>query len=210
MKTSTEDRSELISGIRKDAMQEAERIVADAEKTAADKKLAKEMQLSAIERDAAKKIEQQTAVIEKNNVSAISVERKRIALKIRERIINNVIDRVREKIRDRMGKPDYPEIVRGWILEAAIGLGEPEAVAGGSARELEIMTDAFLRDTEKKYNQLTGGRVCLVKSGKDPLFAQGVVLSSVNNKTAFNNQVPTRLLRYQAEIRKAIYREFFS
>lgn len=210
MKTSSDDRVELISGIENDAKQEAARIIEDAKKTASDKQMSKEMQITAIKRDADKKIEQQVSIIEKNNLSAISVECKRIVLKIREKIINNVTDKVKEKIGKKAQDSSYPEIVKGWILEAAIGLGEEEAVINGSPKELEIMTDSFLKETEKKYNALTSGNIRLKKSDKNPLFAQGIVLSSKNNRTAFNNQVPTRLMRYQNEIRKIIYKEYFA
>ncbi|MCP5515537.1 MAG: hypothetical protein H7A26_08740 [Spirochaetales bacterium] len=210
MKTSSDDRSELISGITLDAKQEAKLIIEDAEKTAADKQMSKEMQIKSIDRDTAKKIEQQVSVIEKNSASAISVEKKRVVLKIREKVINNVVEKVRDIIGEIGKSKDYPEILRGWILDAAIGLGEEEAVINGSAKELEILSDSFLRETEKRYFDLTGGRIHLVKSDKNPLFAQGVVLTSMNSKTAFNNQVPTRLLRYQAEMRKTIHKEFFA
>ena len=210
MKTSSDDRSELISGITLDAKQEAKRIIEEAEKTASDKQMSKDMQIKSIDRDTAKKIEQQVAVIEKNSASAISVEKKRVVLKIREKVINNVIEKVRDIIGEIGKSKDYPEILRGWILDAAIGLGEDEAVINGSVKELEILSDSFLRETEKRYFDLTGGKIHLVKSDKNPLFAQGVVLTSRNNKTAFNNQVPTRLLRYQAEMRKTIHKEFFA
>ncbi len=59
MKSSSEDRSELIAGIKRDAEAEAKRIIEDAEKTASDKMQAKEMQIKSVERDAAKKIDQQ-------------------------------------------------------------------------------------------------------------------------------------------------------
>ena len=210
MKTSSDDRSELISGITLDAKQEAKRIIEDAEKTAADKQMSKEMQIKSIDRDTAKKIEQQVSVIEKNSASAISVEKKRVVLKIREKVINNVVEKVRDIIGEIGKSKDYPEILRGWILDAAIGLGEEEAVINGSAKELEILSDSFLRETEKRYFDLTCGKIHIVKSDKNPLFAQGVVLTSMNSKTAFNNQVPTRLLRYQAEMRKTIHKEFFA
>ncbi|MDX9800028.1 MAG: V-type ATP synthase subunit E family protein [Spirochaetia bacterium] len=209
MKTSSDDRSELITGITLDAKQEAKKIIEDAELIASDKKMSKEMQLKSIERDTAKKIEQQVSIMEKNSASAISVEKKRVVLKIREKVINNVIEKVREIIGEIGESKDYPEILRGWILEAAIGLDEEEAVVNGSVKDLEIMNETFLRETEKRYFDLTGGKIHLVKSEKNPLFAQGVVLTSRNNKTAFNNQVPTRLLRYQAEMRKTIHKEFF-
>ena len=121
MKTSSEDRSELIAGIKRDAEAEAKRIIEDAEKTASDKMQAKEMQIKSVERDAAKKIDQQLNVIEKNSISSIKVEKKRIALQIREKLINTVIDKVREKIREKAETEAYSEILKGWILEAAVG-----------------------------------------------------------------------------------------
>jgi vacuolar-type H+-ATPase subunit E/Vma4 len=210
MKTSTEDRVELISGIENAAKQEADRIVEDAKKIAADKLMSKEMQVNAVKRDMNKKIEQQVSAIEKNNLSAISVERKRIVLKAREKIINNVTDKVREKIALKANDSSYKEILKGWILEAVIGLGEEEAVINGSPKELEIMTDSFLKETEKKYNALTGGNISLKRTDKSPLFAQGIVWASKNNRTAFNNQVPTRLMRYHTKIMKTIHKEFFA
>jgi len=210
MKTSSGDRAELISGIENDAKQEAARILEDVKKTVSDKQLSKEMQIKSIKRDVDKKIEQQLEFIEKNKVSAISVECKRIELKVREKIVSNVSNKIKEKIAEKADSPSYPEILRGWILEAAIGLGEEEAVINGSPKELKIITDSFLRETEKKYNALTGRNVTLKKTEKNPLFAQGIVLSSKDNRTAFNNQVPTRLMRYQSDIMKMIYKEFFA
>ena len=210
MKTSSEDRSELIAGIKRDAEAEAKRIIEDAERTASDKMQAKEMQIKSIERDAAKKIDQQVNVIEKNSISSIKVEKKRIALQIREKLINTVIDKVREKIRVKAETDAYADILKGWILEAAVGLGENEVEVNGSKRELEIMTDSYIKDVEKKYHDLTGGKISIKKSDANPLFAQGIVLTSLNHKTAFNNQVPTRLLRYQSEMRKTIHSEFFA
>ncbi|MCL2481110.1 MAG: V-type proton ATPase subunit E [Spirochaetaceae bacterium] len=210
MKTSSGDRAELISGIGNDAKQEAARIIEDAKKTVSDKQMSKEMQINSIKKDTDKKIDQQLAFIEKNKLSAISVERKRIELKVREKIVSNVTNKIKEKIAEKAEGSSYPEMLKGWILEAAIGLGEEDAVVNGSPKELEIMTESFLRETEKKYSALTGRNVSLKKAEKNPLFAQGIVLSSKDNRTAFNNQVPTRLMRYQPEIMKMIYKEFFA
>ncbi len=210
MKSSSEDRSELIAGIKRDAESDAERIIKDAERTASDKIQAKEMQIKSIERDTAKKIELQVSKIEKNSISSIKVEKKRIALQIREKLINSVIDKVRDKIREKADTAEYEKILIGWILEAAVGLGEDEVEINGSVRELEIMTESYIKDVEKQYHDLTGGKIKIKKSEANPLFAQGIVLTSLNHKTAFNNQVPTRLLRYQSEMRKTIHSEFFA
>ena len=107
------------------------------------------MQIKSIERDTAKKIERQVSIIEKNSISSIKVEKKRIALQIREKLINSVIEKVRDKIREKADTAEYEKILIGWILEAAVGLGEDEVEINGSVRELEIMTDSYIKDVEK-------------------------------------------------------------
>ena len=51
MKTSTYDRSELISGIKTDAIKEADLIIEEANRTASDKQLARDMQVKSIIRE---------------------------------------------------------------------------------------------------------------------------------------------------------------
>jgi vacuolar-type H+-ATPase subunit E/Vma4 len=43
-----------------------------------------------------------------------------------------------------------------------------------------------------------------------PLKSQGVVLTAADGRTAYNNQVKTRILRKEREIRMAIYNTLFT
>jgi len=52
--------------------------------------------------------------------------------------------------------------------------------------------------------EMTGRKVSLMLTDGDPLIPQGVVLKAADGRVEFNNQVATRLLRRQSEIRKTI------
>jgi vacuolar-type H+-ATPase subunit E/Vma4 len=96
-------------------------------------------------------------------------------------------------------------VLLGWIVEAAIGLGLPEATVNASAPELPLLEEGLLAEAERRVRELTGREVRLGRAEGDPLAGQGVVLLGRGGRLAYNNQVSTRLLRRQSEIRKMIY-----
>jgi vacuolar-type H+-ATPase subunit E/Vma4 len=90
-------------------------------------------------------------------------------------------------------------------VEAAMGLSLPEAVVNASAAELALIDERLLSEVQERVSELTGRKVRLFKSKADPLVGQGVMLVGREGRLAFNNQVSTRLLRRQTEIRKKIH-----
>jgi len=50
----------------------------------------------------------------------------------------------------------------------------------------------------------------LILSEEEPLKSQGVVLTAADGRTAFNNQVKTRILRHKREIQTLIYNALFT
>ncbi|MBN2533211.1 MAG: V-type ATP synthase subunit E [Spirochaetales bacterium] len=198
-------KEKLITGINDDAQKEAEKIIKQAETYAGERKQAIEKQVNTIMDQARAKAHEQVESIRRNMKSAIAVEIKRLNLKIMDRIMSTTIQRVKERIAGKIITPEYPGIFLGWIIEAAIGLNVNEAYVNTSAQEREYITTELLKKASDTLFTLTGKRIELFKSEEDPYLAQGIVLYAKDGKTAFNNQVPTRLLRYQSEVRKMIY-----
>ena len=56
---------------------------------------------------------------------------------------------------------------------------------------------------------MTGRDVTLELADESPTAGQGIVLRAADGRVQFNNQIATRLLRYQSEIRKIVYGELF-
>jgi vacuolar-type H+-ATPase subunit E/Vma4 len=106
-------------------------------------------------------------------------------------------------------KKEYSGILQDWIVEGAIGLNAEKAEVNASEAEMKLINRDLLTKAEAKVRDITGRKVNLVKSRRDPLSAQGVVLTTENGRISFNNQAPARFLRYQSEIRKLIMSELF-
>jgi vacuolar-type H+-ATPase subunit E/Vma4 len=199
----------LISGIEKDAKQEAERIIKDAEKRAAELGMYTTKQVDSILKEASEKARVQSEAIKKKVLSGVDIEVNRKSLYMKDKILGDVLGRVREEFRKLIKKPDYKEVLLSWIVEAAVGLGAEEAKVSVSKDEMGLVDAQLLIKAEKQAKKLSGINIKLVISDDLSGTGQGIVLTASDGRTAFNNQVTTRLLRKQREIRDLIYRELF-
>ena len=196
---------ELIAGIAQDAEADARRVLEEASKAAQERREGTEKQASAILDEARRKAEEQAKNISRQIASTAKMEVKRIGLRVREQATRMVIEQVRSRLAQMIGSPEYREALIGWIVEAAMGLSLPEAEVNASAAELQLIDERLLAEVQERVSELTGRKVRLFKSKADPLVGQGVMLVGREGRLAFNNQVSTRLLRRQTEIRKIIY-----
>jgi vacuolar-type H+-ATPase subunit E/Vma4 len=203
------DESALIESIERDASREADKIDAQTRKIVEDRGKAAEQQIQLIKQQADEKLKGQVAAIERNTASSIAVEIHRTGLRIRETITREVIHKAEQRLQSLMDKKEYSGILQDWIVEGAIGLNAEKAEVNASEAEMKLINRDLLTKAEAKVRDITGRKVNLVKSRRDPLSAQGVVLTTENGRISFNNQAPARFLRYQSEIRKLIMSELF-
>jgi vacuolar-type H+-ATPase subunit E/Vma4 len=208
--TGIEDgKTSLIRGIEDDAKKEAADILAAAEKARDERVAAGNKQVASILDEAKAKALEQVHAIAKNNVSLISVDTKRQMLRLHERIISLVMEEVQKKMESLVSSPGYPAMLKDWIIEAVMGIAGTDVSINASAAEKQLITQKLLRETEAEVGKLAGRKVSITLSDSPPLGSQGIMVTSLDGRTAFNNQVLTRLLRSQTEIRKLIYRELF-
>ncbi len=200
----TVEHSDLIAGIAQDVAKEAEQVIAEAKKTAEERIKAAQDQAAATLQQAESKAEEQAERIRSQTASTLRMERRRISLKQREQAVQEVLTRVRRRLSEMVGSPQYREVLLAWIVEGAIGLGAAEAAVNASAAERNQIDKKMLQAAEAKVKELTGKNVTLAAASGDPLIPQGVVVKAVDGRVEFNNQVATRLLRLQSEIRKQI------
>jgi len=200
----TVEHSDLIAGIAQDAAKEAEQVLAEAKKAAEERIKAARDQAAATLQQAESKAEEQAERTRSQTASSLRMERRRISLKQREQAVQEVLTRVRRLLSEMVGSPQYREVLLAWIVEGAIGLGAAEAAVNASAAERNQIDKKMLQAAEAKVKELTGKNVTLAAASGDPLIPQGVVVKAVDGRVEFNNQVATRLLRLQSEIRKQI------
>lgn len=200
----------IISGIETDALSEERQIVEEAQKQADEKVKYNAKKVESIIKDAEKSAIEQAEQVKKKVMSSLRLELQRSSLNIRNEVMKNIQKKVESKFNSMIGNDNYKTILKNWIIEAAIGLDVPSAIINASEKELPLISEQIIAEVSQIVNQKTGKQVSLKLSNEHPLSFQGIVLTSENGHMAYNNQVKTRILRKEREIRMAIYNALFT
>lgn len=199
----------LIASIEKDALAEADSILADAQKLADEQKAYGEKQVGIILKKAQEQAVQQSEAVKKRILAGLDIEVKRKVMRAQDSLLNMVLDRVEEELHVLVRDKRYRDILLNWVVEAAIGLNADAAVIGVSGDEVAFINKTFLAEAGEKVKLYTDRRVVLSFSTTTQNRLQGIILTAKDGRTAFNNQVKTRIARRQREIRKRIYDMLF-
>jgi len=204
------EKAELISGIEEDARIEEEKILKDAETQAAEKRKYARKKIESLLNDAEEKAREQAETVKKKIISGVELEAKRMSMRIQDSIVQDIMNRVETRLGSMIDDPNYRTVLINWMTEAAIGLDVESAEVNASEKERRIINQELLSEAGKKVHELTGKQVTLTLSHAQPLKSQGVVLTAADGRTAFNNQVKTRLRRRQRDIRTKVYDALFT
>lgn len=195
----------ISNGIIEDAKKQAEGILSEAEKQAEEKIRFARKQAESIIKEAEQKAEAQISTLKKRYESFMELEKKKRKIKLRESVFNMVIDGVRKRFKSMIGEPGYRDILKKWMIEAAVGLGEKEGIIRTSRDEYKIIDDDLIKEVEGELEKRYGLKVKLWLDGENFLQSQGIMIFSKDGKKAFNNEVSTRILRKQRKIQQIIY-----
>ena len=197
-----ENESRLVSGILKQAESDAEEIIRKAEKTIAEKNNAFDGNIERIQKETDKKISLKLSEIKKRSDSAVESERRKQKLRIREKVNSEVYALFTSQMKELVNTQGYREYLVKLIAEGAIAVNDEQAIVYCSANE-EIDDDMLL-SAEKLVKDKTGNMVKLSYTGDKKLSGQGVIVESSNGRIAYNNQVDTRLRRFNEDIKMII------
>lgn len=204
------EKASLISGIEADARAEEEKIIKEAEEQAAEKKKYAEKKAESLLEEARAKAQEQAEAAKKKIVSAAEREVKRRSMRVRDEVIQDIMERVEERLGSVIGGDNHRDALLAWLTEAAIGLDVEAAVVRASAGELPLIDANMLSEVKRRFYDQTGKHVELTLSQDQPLQSQGVVLTAADGRTAFSNQIRTRILRYRREIQTLIHSTLFA
>jgi len=200
------DAENIVAGILADADAEAARITAEAAAYAAQSAARAADQAATVARESAAKAEAQAASILADTRARWTIERRKRALRLQESLSGDMIERATGSLASMIREPGYRDILKGWIVEAVVGLSAESATVNASMDELPLLDDALLREAEAEALAATGKATRLRKVDGDPVIGQGVYLVADGGRLAYDNRVATRFERERTEIRKRIYR----
>lgn len=197
--------SELIQGIQEQTQAELDRIQEEMAHLETEKAGRTDAEIEAIRRKVDEYTESQLRKAKKAAEAIVSTECHKIELEARERLFAQIVESSTARIKGMIEEKGYPEVLKGWIVEAAVGLASDEAVLSASSAEMEACR-RVLPEAAKEVAAIVGHPVTLSLS-KTSSPGQGVILTAGSGRTAYNNQVRTRMMRRETEIRQIIYEE---
>jgi vacuolar-type H+-ATPase subunit E/Vma4 len=210
MESEEKGKAAMIAGIEEDARREEERIIAEAEKQAAEKRKYAEKKVASLLDEARQKAKEETDALRRKAVSSAEREIRRRTLKARDALMQNIMDQVEKKLSTLVGTPEYRSVLIAWITEAAMGLDAESAHVSASEAERALIDEGLLQEARERVKALTGKDVTLTISDAPPLESQGVLLTTADGRIAFNNQAKTRISRKRREIQTLIYDAVFA
>jgi V/A-type H+-transporting ATPase subunit E len=191
----------LLNGILVEAQNLAEKLKADAS-----------IQCALILSDAQKRVdheielekhlqEQKLRQVDLRLQANLASAKRRASLKKIDAGYQEVMRRVHLKTNEFMRSKEFEPYLAQWIAEAAIGLDLKEAKVAFSP--FCPVTEETLRQATELIHRITGSDIVLSLDSK-PIRSLGVVLSSLDDKVSYNNQVDIRIRRFDREIRTMI------
>lgn len=209
-KQETSNAEAIISGIEADARTEEQQIIQEAESQAAEKKKYTEKKIESLLKDAQKEASEHAEAVKKKILSGMQIELKRRSMNIHNFVMRDTLSKTEKKLYSMIDDTNYRNILIDWITEAAIGLGVDSARINASEKERVLINDELISQATEKIRAKTNKTITLQLSDDLPLKYQGIVLTSADGRTAFNNQIKTRMSRKEREIRMTIYNTLFT
>lgn len=124
---------------------------------------------------------------------------RRYRVSLTQRLRKMVIEETAKEMAALVGTQEYRSVLVEWIAEGAVGLDREEAQVNCSFRE-EI-DEEMLREAEALVKKSVG-KVVKLQFGGAVLTGQGVEVASMDGKVAYNNQVATRLIRFERKLKE--------
>lgn len=187
----------LLEGIIRQAEENAKKTEEDArlqaKKILLDAHVRSEEELSVEQKAFQQKLKQIELRLQANMAS---VKRKASLRQIDESYLS-----VMRRIREKMDCKAIGPYLSSWVAEAALGLDLKEAKVSSS--NACPVTEKHLKEAAELVKRHTGSEVILSLDPR-PIRSLGVVLSSLDDKVSFNNQVEIRLRRFDRVIRTMI------
>ena len=190
---------QLFEGILTGARAEARTIVERAHQEAALLRATFQRKIEEVARQEHMVAQQRIEQIRRHEESTLRNLQRRHAVSHGQRLSMHVLESVARRMASLLESEGYRDILVRWIAEAAVGLDRPEAIVNCFFREK--VDETMLRESELLVRQATGKEISLGFGGAI-LTGQGVEVTSLDGKVAYNNQVSTRLVRLERRLKE--------
>ncbi|MCK5154849.1 MAG: hypothetical protein KAQ69_00355 [Spirochaetales bacterium] len=194
----------LIDSLLADAETEAAKLIADAEDQSKKRLEMVIIQEEKILEEAGIRAEARIETLDTSREFSLKVGKKQMLLKIQEKLFHAVMSELRDQFSKLIESDDYAEVVKGWIIEAAIGLDSAAIEVNASQYERKLIDKPMLDAAVAKVHDFEGRDVKITLAKGTPLSEPGIVCRDRSGRLQFDNRIESRIKRYESYIRKII------
>ncbi|MBN2373607.1 hypothetical protein JXL19_07465 [bacterium] len=188
----------LIYVVLEEVFQEAEAIVEKAEKEAAQIKKEAQMRLAELQQKAKRDSRRSDIVFTKTKIISQSALQARMeVIHQKEAMVGELLERLQEEFFDLPRQPDYPNILKGLILEGLEALKKEgdEFTCQLNEQDRSFISPALLDEAARK----TGKRITLDERRMES--KGGAVIWRADGQVFYNNSLEAIFQRWHDELR---------
>jgi vacuolar-type H+-ATPase subunit E/Vma4 len=202
----------ILEGILGEARAEAERIRSEAAQKAAGLKESTDSQCRRILAEARERAESQKQTMLQSEETSVAAELRRIELRAREKLNEELLAKLRDRLLKLQQSPAYREICRDLIVEAAAGIGTPKVLVCVSSPESlgsrgKSGIDRGLLSEAQELLARKGLQVELELAEDESLRGPGIVCRDPAGRLVFDNRFEARMRRMRRELVRIIAEE---
>ncbi len=200
------DAAPFVEEISKNAAEEVERILSRAKRTA-ESRLGTAREKANTEAEQILSAANARAELERRRIiSDLSLEMKKITLKARGELVQEVLDQVRTRLERTRGTPEYRAMLKALVIEGVLALDRPDVSVSVSAADAAMANDAFFKEVAAEC-----GRPVTISSAADlDETVMGAIVRAADGSVLFDNTVGARMERITDELQLIVSREVFT
>jgi len=195
--------------IREDGEKEAESILDKAERTASGIIDRAEKKKDRIAEEILKEAEENGENEYRRLLSSIKIELKRERLRVREEVIEHIMERVKGSLKSIREQDRYMDILKGMIMAGIRALGGSSFIISVDGRDLKLTRNKVISAVKQKVKQEKGDDCQLEVEQLSRPSLGGARIRSAEGKVAYDNTFEARIHRLNDEIRNVIFEEVF-
>jgi V/A-type H+-transporting ATPase subunit E len=142
----------LESAIMEEARQEASQILADAQAQADSIHQQAQAQANAEREAILQQAREKTKAIHEHTAAAAQLEAQKLKLERREQLLQQVLASAQQQLTSVPQRPDYEQIVKRLVREAAEHLGTDEALVRADVETRKVLNDEALANLGRELN----------------------------------------------------------
>jgi len=182
-----------------DAKEEAARILNEAKSIAASMEEEAKKKADEVVQAEVSKFRQAKEEEVKRAVMEARIKAKERWLKEREALINQAIDKVKERLARLVGSPDYAKSLEALIEEAAVAIGGGDLLVQLNERDAKLSLD--LEGIAKRVKEKTGVDTKIQLSEVKVQCMGGAVVSTRDGSFIYDNTLESRVRRQESALR---------